>query len=167
MHAKDAIITALTLSYNWNRMLAEDLRDNPLAFPTSNGGNHATWVVGHAIAARSALLSFITGEPNELAAWEKTLGGGSQPVSDASVYPSYLDLLERFEREHQRTLDTLERYSEASLDQKPAGLPPELSEDPDFRTVGHVFMFIGLHEMSHRGQLADCRRALGREKKGF
>jgi uncharacterized damage-inducible protein DinB len=39
----------------------------------------------------------------------------------------------------------------------------EVREDPHFQTIGQLFLFIAMHEMSHRGQLADARNALGRK----
>jgi hypothetical protein len=38
-------------------------------------------------------------------------------------------------------------------------VPDELRDDPDFASVGRLFTFIALHEMSHRGELAAARRA--------
>ncbi|MEQ9459445.1 MAG: DinB family protein [Phycisphaeraceae bacterium] len=167
MDAMEAIRAALRQSYDWNRMLAEDMRDVPLTFPTPTGGNHPVWVVGHAAFARAALLSFITGEPNPLAEWEAKLGGQSQPSGDGSVYPSYDEVMALWEREHQRTLQALAKFGEAGLDQPALGVPPKLKDDPDFQTVGRIFLFTALHEMSHRGQLADARRALGRGPLAF
>jgi uncharacterized damage-inducible protein DinB len=162
MHTTDAIRIALTLSYEWNRMLAEDLRSAPLAFPTSNGGNHATWVVGHAATSQAGLRSFITGEPSPRASWEATLGGGTTPVADASAYPSYETLMDAWKAEYEKTLALLAEQTDASLDARPKALPDSLKDHPSFRSVGHVLMLIAMHEMSHRAQLADVRRALGR-----
>lgn len=139
------------------------MRDAPMTFPTPYGGNHPTWVVGHAVHARAGLLSMITGEPSQFfEKWNASLGGGSHPADDPAAYPDYDELLSAWELEHQRTLDTLDRIGEARLDQAPATVPDELKNDPDFATVGRLFLFIAMHEMSHRGQLADARRAAGR-----
>lgn len=167
MTAREVIADALRMSYAWNRMLADDLRDASLAFPTRHGGNHATWVVGHAAAAQAGLRSFITGEPSELAGWDATLGGDSEPSDDASVYPPYDTLLATWEREHGRTLALLASLDDAALDEAPRAVPAELSDTPQFQSVGRLFMFIASHEMSHRGQLADARRALGRSRLAF
>ncbi|MBX3386570.1 MAG: DinB family protein [Phycisphaeraceae bacterium] len=163
MNAIDAIRAALQLSYNWNRMLAEDMRSTPSVFPTPNGGNHAMWVVGHAVHARAGLLSMITGEPSPYHDWTSTLGGGSQPVSDPAVYPEYEELLAAWESLHKRTFETLERIGLAGLDQTPTAVPENLRNDPDFQTIGRLCVFMALHEMSHQGQLADARRAAGKK----
>ncbi len=168
MTATETIRDALQLSYNWSRMLAEDLRDAAMTAPTPRGGNHPTWVVGHAVHARAGLLGMITGESSELfKTWDAKLGGGSQPVDDAAAYPGYDKLLSMWEQMHRKTLEALDRLSDADLDQAPADVPPELKGDPDFASVGRLFLFIALHEMSHRGQLADARRAAGRGTLAF
>lgn len=163
MNATDAIRAALQLSYNWNRSLAEDMRDAAMTFPTPNGGNHPTWVVGHAVSARIGLLSMITGEQdNSWDKWESLLGGGSQPVDDPAAYPGYDDMLAAYANVHERTLGILDRVGDDGLDTTPPAVPEALKDDPDFATVGRMFLFIAMHEMSHRGQLADARRAAGR-----
>jgi uncharacterized damage-inducible protein DinB len=167
MHTTDAIRNALLLSFEWNRTLAEDLRDAPLAFPTANGGNHATWIIGHAAVAQAGLRSMITGEPNPLAQWEAIFGGGTTPSSDASNYPSFDELLRTWRSEHDKTLALLAAQDDASLDAKPKALPPTMADFPDFATVGRILLFIAMHEMSHRGQLADVRRSLGRSVLAF
>ncbi|MGL4465831.1 MAG: DinB family protein [Planctomycetia bacterium] len=167
MNAKDVLRDALELAYRWNKMLADDLRDAPLAFPTANGGNHAVWVAGHAVVARSGLLSMITGQPDPWADWGKMLGGGSTPVADAAAYPNYEELLAAWDSVHRKTLALLDGLSEARLDEPPAAVPDELKDDPNFASVGAILLFIAMHEMSHRGQLADVRRSLGRGTLAF
>ena len=167
MHAIDVIRASLVQSFEWNKMLAEDLRDAPLVFPTANGGNHASWVVGHAATAQSALRSFITGGPSSLTKWDKILGGGSIPTDDPNTYPAYGELLETWYHQYEATLSLLDTFDDAMLDKPPRGLPEKFRDDPGFQSIGHVFLFIAMHEMSHRGQLADVRRALGRPVLAF
>ena len=167
MKAIDVIRASLAQSFEWNKMLAEDLRDSPLVFPTVNGGNHASWVIGHAATAQSTLRSFITGEPNSLTKWDSILGIGSTPVNAPNVYPEYGELLEAWYLQYAATRSLLESYDDTMLDQKPRGLPEMFREEPSFQSIGLVFLFIAMHEMSHRGQLADVRRALGRPVLAF
>lgn len=163
MTPHDVIESALNQSYGWSRALAEDLSDAPLAFPTPNGGNHATWVVGHLALARAGLLSFITGEPNALGNWAPIFGGTSTPVDHADTYPAYGELLKTWEHEHKRSMKLLKQTTPDGLDATPPAVPEAFASVPGMDTVGGVFLFIAMHEMSHRGQLADCRRALGRK----
>ncbi len=167
MNTIETIRIALQTSYDWNRMLAEDMRDAAMTFPTARGGNHPTWVVGHAAHASAGLLSMITGEPNPLARFDATLGGSSEPTADADDYPSFDDAMSMWEREHRRRLEALDTFGPSRLDEPPAAVPESLRSVPDFQTVGRIFLFIALHEMSHRGQLADARRAAGRPVLAF
>lgn len=167
MNTIETIRIALQTSYDWNRMLAEDMRDAPMTFPTPRGGNHPIWVVGHAAHASAGLLSMITGEPNPLARFDATLGGNSVPTADADDYPSFDDAMSMWENEHHRRLEALDTFDQSRLDEPPAAVPESLRSFPDFQSVGRVFLLIALHEMSHRGQLADARRAVGRPVLAF
>lgn len=167
MNTIETIRIALQTSYDWNRMLAEDMRDAAMTFPTPRGGNHPTWIVGHAAHASAGLLSMITGEPNPLAHFDATLGGNSQPTANADDYPPYDEALSMWEREHRRRLEALDTFDPSRLDEAPAAVPESLRSFPDFQSIGRVFLLIALHEMSHRGQLADARRAAGRPVLAF
>jgi len=70
------------------------------------------------------------------------------------VLRTYLDL-------HARNLQILERLGEAGLAQRTKSPPRGL--ESMLGTAGDTFLLTALHRMSHRGQLADARRALGRK----
>lgn len=55
----------------------------------------------------------------------------------------------------------LAEIGESGLD-RPSKAPPKGLED-SLRTTGRTFLVIALHQMSHRGQVADARRAAGRK----
>lgn len=168
MRATEAIRSALCMSYDWNRMLAEDLRDAPMTFPTPRGGNHPTWVVGHLVHARSGLLAMITGEPSAFfEEWDAMLGGESDPVDQPEEYPSYGELMDTWQSLHEQTLVIIDRLDDSALDQPPASIPDFLKDNPKFQRIGSVLLFMAMHEISHRGQLADARRAAGRGLLGF
>ena len=46
--------------------------------------------------------------------------------------------------------------------ERPTKSPPRGLEKM-MRTAGETFLLIALHQMSHRGQVADARRAAGRK----
>jgi len=78
--------------------LIEDMKDAPLTQPTPHGGNHPLWVLGHlAYAEANMVQHIIEGNENPLAGWKDSLGGGSEPVADASVYPSFDELKQKYE----------------------------------------------------------------------
>jgi hypothetical protein len=54
----------------------------------------------------------------------------------------------------------LDQISEEGLDRKPAAVPPGLEQA--FDSIGNAFLLFAMHQMNHRGQLCDARRAAGR-----
>lgn len=160
MTAKDTVVMSLETAKNWLMTLVSDVRNAPLAFPTAKGGNHPLWVVGHlALAEGSLVRGFIQGEANPLAQWESLFGMNSQPVADASKYPSIDELIAALEKERAHTLQLVASLSDADLD-RPSKAPPEFASM--FGTVGQCLTMTALHMTFHAGQVADARRQLGR-----
>jgi hypothetical protein len=86
---------------------------------------------------------------------------GSEPRADASAYPPYEEILRTFRDLRERNLKILEQVGDAGLD-RPTHSPPRGMEKV-LDTVGNTFLVIAMHHLSHRGQVADARRAAGRE----
>lgn len=163
MTAKETIRLALQMTYDWTIQLADDLADAPLTAPTPRGGNHPLWVVGHLAHARRGLLGMMTGEVRSDPQADALFAGGTEPRSAASAYPPYAEVLAQYRAVHTETLAVVDRWSDAQLDERPSAIPQEFKDEPYFQTNGKLLLFIALHEMSHRGQLADARRTLGRD----
>lgn len=162
MNATEAIRIALTISYEWTLALAEDLSDAPFTEPTP-GGNPPMWILGHISFSNSCLLAMIDGEPPKLKDWQPLFGGGTEPSTDSSKYPVYADVLQAFREAHTQALAILEQTGDAGLDDLPPAIPDFLAKMPELQTKGKVLIFVAMHQMAHRGQLADARRALGRK----
>lgn len=154
---------ALKFSYDWIKPLADDLADAPLVSPTPEPGNHPLWIMGHLVFSSSALLAMISGAESPHGNWKDLFDGGTQPVSDLARYPAYAEVLHAYEATHRSVLAVLDEMTDARLCERPPAVWEALRDDPDFQTIGKLFLFIAMHEMSHRGQLADARRALGRK----
>jgi uncharacterized protein YndB with AHSA1/START domain len=153
---------SLQFSTNVFLSLAEDLRDAPMAAPF-DGGNHATWCVGHLAYSEGALCSMIFGGENPLARWKELFAAGTTPSDDASVYPAYNELMDQFKSMRQRTLERLDALTDADLAKPPApSQAPANAPGGAFQTIGSVLSILILHPMHHRGQLADARKALQR-----
>jgi uncharacterized damage-inducible protein DinB len=161
MKTIDAIRTALTVSDQAMLQLAEDMRDAPLTSPTPRGGNHPLWVLGHITFIEANVPHVLFGEPNPLAHWAPLFAPGTEPTSDASKYPPFDEILRTYRDFRARNLKTLEQLSEADLD-RPTKAPPRGLEEV-LGTFGRMFLLLALHQMSHRGQIADARRACGRK----
>ena len=161
MTAVDFIKMSLEMSNGWIMGLAADIKDEPLVKPTPNGGNHALWCVGHLVFSEGSMVSgLIKGEPNPVADWESLFGMGSTPGDDVSAYPSYEEVLGKFEEIRGGTMALLETLTDADLD-KPSHAEGEMKNW--FGTIGQCFASIPVHVGFHGGQIADCRRAAGRD----
>lgn len=160
MNAIDYIKMSLENSKGWAMGLLSDMKDAPLTQPTPNGGNHPLWVLGHITRAESDLLDgFILGQPNRFPELE-AFSMGNTPSTDASQYPSMDELFAKFEQIRAATLAHLDTLSDADLDQK-THAPEEFGAS--FATVGACFAAMSTHISFHAGQVADARRAAGRD----
>lgn len=161
MKATDFIRLALESSKGWALGLIDDMKDAPLTQPTPNGGNHPTWVLGHLIHSESNLLDvFILGQPNRFAEWEGVFGMQTTPTTDAGQYPSIDELLVKLDEMRAATLAHLATLSDDDLD-KPSQAPEDFG--PAFSTVAACFAAMSNHFVFHAGQVADARRAAGRD----
>ncbi|MBL4884272.1 MAG: DinB family protein [Planctomycetaceae bacterium] len=161
MTSIDFIKMSLEKSNAWVLGLAKDMQDSPLTMPTSQGGNHPMWCVGHMAYSEANLVSaLIKGEENPLAHWKETFGKGSKASGDASQYPAYEEVIEKMEEVRATTIALLETLTEEDLD-KPSHAPEEMKDF--FGTVGDCLALVSIHFSFHGGQIADARRAAGRE----
>jgi len=145
--------------------LLEDMRDAPLVFPTPRGGCHPLWILGNLALSEALFLhEWILGEANPLARWDAVFGPGVEPVADASVYPTFDEVMVEVDAVRARVMEALEACTEADLD-APSFAPSEMAKF--FGTRRQVFLTMANHWLVHRGQVADARRAAGRERIGI
>lgn len=162
MKATELLRFQLEMSKNLTAGLLADMVDAPLIQPTSAGGNHPTWIAGHLAYSEARLTSEVMfGKPNPLVDWKERFKGGSQPTTEASDYPPLSDLLAEWDKVRENTLAVVDSLSDEDLD-KPCANPPEGREE-FFGTFGKVLSIVSSHALMHRGQVADARRAAGRE----
>ncbi len=161
MKATDVIRAALDISTNMTLPLIEDLKEHAMAFPTANGGNHALWNLGHLAYSEGGLNELMTGDPNPLAEWKELFDMGTTPSDDASKYPSFDEVMQKFHELRAINVKLLDSLSDEDLDRPSKNVPDEWKEM--FGTYGQCLIMIGLHIMHHRGQVADIRRSLKKE----
>lgn len=162
MQSKQLLVTALNLSASLVMPLLEDLRSAPLVAPTPAGGNHAHWILGHLVQSEGQFRSMMRQIPNPVDHLSFIFGGGSVPDSTGANYPAYAELLATLVDMRSETMQWLESISETDLDQASQNVPPGF--EPFFGTWRQCLLMQAMHWMNHRGQLADCRRAAGRER---
>jgi hypothetical protein len=60
--------------------LLDDMKDQPLTFPTPKGGNHPLWVLGHLAYSEGEIIQqTMLGRPNPLARWKDLFRMGTEP----------------------------------------------------------------------------------------
>jgi hypothetical protein len=162
MKATEFIRKALDSSAKAILPMIDDMRDCPLTFPTPNGGNHPLWVMGHVAFVEGQLVQHIMlGKPNPLAEWSPLFGMKSEPTADAGRYPPLEEVKSAFVKLRAETLQLLDSLSDDDLDQPCKACPPGMEE---FIGKYHqCFMILVMNTMTHRGQVADARRAAGRK----
>jgi DinB family protein len=163
MKTTDFIRTSLEISRGSVLGLITDLKDEPLAQPTVNGGNHALWILGHLVYSECSIMhGIVLGKDScPLDAWGPLFGHGSEPKLDAAIYPFLEELLEAWNEVRAFTLSTLDSFTDDDLDKPAPGCPEEWKSW--FGTIGQTFTTQIIHPTMHYGQLTDIRRALGRE----
>ena len=102
---------------------------------------------------------FILGKENRFPELENCKAGSTVSTNE-NDYPSFDELLAKHEEIQNAALDHLATLSDEDLDQKSNG-PPEFEQY--FGTVGACFAAMASHMAFHNGQVADARRAAGRE----
>lgn len=138
----------------------EDMRDAPLARPTAGGGNHPLWLLGHLAHTEGFLYSMITGESNPMRDWSPMFDMGTEPVDDASAYPSFDEVYARYCEQRDRNRALIEELGEDGLARPAKNAPEDFAAN--FPTNADVILAITMHQQYHIGQLADARRAAGR-----
>ncbi len=160
MKATDYVKLSLDMSKSWAMGLINDMRDAPMTQPTPNGGNHPIWVLGHIVCTESDLLDgFVIGQPSRFAEMRELFAMGTEPLTDATQYPSLEELAEKFEEIRAATLAYLESLSDDDLDKR-SHAPEKFG--PQFATIGSCYAAMASHVGFHAGQVADARRAAGR-----
>lgn len=162
MQSKELLISALNLSACLVMPLLEDLKSASLVAPTPAGGNHAHWVLGHLVQSEGHFRSIMRGIPSPVDHLDPIFGGGSVPDPTGANYPDYAELLVTLVELRAETMQWLESISETDLDQASKVIPTGF--EPFFGTWRQCLLMQAMHWMNHRGQLADCRRAAGRER---
>jgi uncharacterized damage-inducible protein DinB len=160
MQTKDAIKFALTVSNGAVLSVIDEMSGAATTFPTPRGGCHPLWVLGHLTVVEGMIPAVFFGDENPAADWQPYFGENSEPVADASLYPPFAEVREKYLQLREQNLKLLESLSEADLD-KPTKAPPK-GREQEFATYGRSFLTLALHQTMHRGNVTDARRAAGR-----
>lgn len=163
MKATELLKTQMETSKMMTANLLADMQDAPLTMPTPQGGNPPLWIAGHLVYSEARLTNeLLLDKPGPLLEWGETFGRGTQPSSDAGAYSvSIPEILAKWDEIRANTLAILAGLSDEDLDKPTAKCPP--GREAVFGTLGKAFTMVAMHPLHHRGQVADARRALGRQ----
>lgn len=163
MKATELIESSLECTKNWAMGLISTMRENPMQQPTPKGGNHPLWVLGHIVHSESQLLDVhILGKENRFPELAEKFAMGSEPSTNADQYPSFDELMEKFDFMRAATLAHLATLSDEDLGKSTCTSEDTPQEVLDFiGTVGACFNAMSAHMNYHAGQIADSRRAAG------
>ena len=162
MSTIDYLRQSMMTSGHLTTALLDDMKDLPLQAPTSKGGNHPLWVLGHLAYAEANIIEhIIKGNDNPLLAWKETFGPRQEPSTNAEDYPSWDEVRGKFDEMRANTLAFIETLSDADLE-TPTKNCPEGREEA-FGTIGACLIVLSLHPMMHYGQVADARRMADRK----
>ncbi len=162
MQTIDFIKMGLETSKTFTLGLIDDMKDFPLTQPTSKGGNHPLWILGHLTYAEANIVDhIILGNENPLIQWKEMFGSGSEPVAEANRYLPWDEVRQKFDEVRTKTLSVLEGMSDDDLDLPSKNCPP--GREQFMGTVGGCFGLLILHPTMHRGQVADARRMADRK----
>lgn len=141
--------------------LLDDMQDAPLTQPTSKGGNHPLWILGHLAYSEANIVEhIIKGNENPLIEWKEIFGSSSEPTTNAEDYPSWDSVRGKYEVVHAETMKFLNTLSDDDLETPSKNCPP--GREAFFGTIGGCCIVLAMHPVMHRGQIADARRMADR-----
>ena len=163
MKTTDYIRTSIEASKMFTLSLLDDMKDAPLTQPTSKGGNHPLWILGHLTYSESNIIShIIQGNENPLIGWKEMFGSGREPTTDAALYLPWDEVRTKFDEVRERTMSFLDGLTDANLEKPSKNCPP--GREKMMGTIGRCFVIVALHPTMHYGQVADARRMAGRDR---
>ncbi len=140
------------------KMLLDDIPEEQMCRQPGGMVNHPAWTLPHLVTGSEFAAKLLGLESSMPEDWWTKYGRGSEPVDEASAYPSKAEAMTALEKQHARVSEALEGVDPALLD--------ETMPNEEFRqimpTIGDGLMFLlGTHEAGHLGQITAWRRAMG------
>ncbi len=158
MTSKEYLRMALEVSDRTVMPELDGLSEDALTYPTQNGGCHPLWVLGHLAMVEGSIPWILLGEENPLQEYEALFGKGSEPSMNATDYPTFTQLRQKYQVLRRRNLELLDSLSEADLTRATKNPPKGLEHE--FATFGTSFLVLAMHQTMHRAHVLDARRSL-------
>ncbi|MFT7619951.1 MAG: hypothetical protein ACI97A_003608 [Planctomycetota bacterium] len=165
MNSIDLIRGNLTRSADYTLAKIEDMRDHCFVFPTSHGGGHTMWVLGHLAYVEGLVIhEFMFGDTNPVAKWKPTFDG-DEVTADQERYPPFDEVLFLCREMRAKTIDLINKLKENDLDKVSANAPK--GQEAIFGDYRLCLQFVADHWLMHRGQLAGARRVAEKNRMWF
>ncbi len=162
MHSIDLIRDNLKLSAEIVLSRVEEMQEHCFVFPTTKGGCHTLWTLGHLAFIESRVINcFMLGDANPLDDWEEMFDGNDISES-ADDFPPFHRVLEECRNRRRATISLLGSMAEHDLDKISKNAPVGAREL--FGNYRCCFSYAANHWFMHRGQLADARRVAGLDR---
>lgn len=137
----------------------EDMREYCMVPPSSNGGCHTLWILGHLAYIEGLIIhQFMLGASNPLADRENMFDT-DQVSTKKEDYVSFDRALSECRTQRAATVKLLDTFNESDLDRTSEQCPETAAQL--FGTYRHCFQYVSDHWLMHRGQLANARSAAG------
>ena len=155
-HARKSLETSRWLMES----IIETLKDDDWFYQAHDKANHPLWIIGHLALADNMFGSqFREDKASKPDGWDDLFWFGSE-LKERSAYPAVDEVLAYFRDRREMFLAVLDDVTEEEL---AAPAPPEGAGSPiaGAPCIGHLFLFAGVHEAVHFGQLTVAHRGLG------
>ena len=152
-------LATLAFSRGVTMKLLEAIPAESRAICPLEGAHNAFWVAGHIAMTDDYFLSAVGGKESTIdESWEKLFGMGTTACDDASLYPSWDEIVATM-KERRTALENW--FSTLDAEALAAPLPEKLQFFAS--SVGALMSTIAWHEGFHAGQTTAIRKKLGLE----
>lgn len=153
------------LLYCWDKntgyaqRLMADVPQEKMIYQPAPGINHPAWLFSHLNLYHPVIVAVLRGQPFEDTKNHR-FGMQSKPQSDASIYPSKVDLVAAYAKGHEDVAKAMRDVGEKRLEDE---VPLQRwRESMHMKSIGMLLTYLMVqHESTHLGQLSVWRRVQG------
>ena len=156
-----ALIQNFEVAHQYTRTILESVPSGDWFRMPNEGVSHIGWQVGHIAWAQQMLVTrrLVGEDPAVLEPFPetliKTVGKGSTPEENPSLYGTPESLMDLHERVYMGCRTLIDRLEDSALSDPVS--PPH----PMFQDKAGVLRWAADHELTHTGQISLIRRLLG------
>jgi|WetSurMetagenome_2_1015567.scaffolds.fasta_scaffold146192_3 hypothetical protein len=157
MSIKEHLLYMLKTNLMLAHGLLDDITEDESMVRGKDKCNHIRWQIGHLIHCDHYSLSLMGHKVEDYDKYAKKYGGGSEISENAADYPGMKELRAELYKSHEQMIDFISTVAESDFEKT-------IGEGDKARPVWNGLTFLAMHEFYHNGQIANTRKALGRER---